>query len=69
VSRAFLNRLDKAEGKKKCSRFSVQYIFYELGRIINYTSLHSNPTANKEVLGTLMYANPAVNIVLWSAQC
>ena len=29
--------------------------------IINYTSLYSNPTANKEVWGALLYTNPTDN--------
>ena len=33
----------------------------EFGQIMNYTSLYSNPTANKDVWGALIYKNPALN--------
>ena len=61
-----MNELNKAGGKGKVSRHlpnrsALHSFIKEFGQIMNYTSLYSNPTANKDVWGALLYKNPALN--------
>ena len=59
-----MNGLNKAGGKGKVSRHlpnrsALHSFIKEFGQIMNYTSLYSNPTANKDVWGkSLQFSNP-----------
>ena len=50
------------KGKISCPFCTVGVHFHrflnDLGRILQYTSLYSNPTANKEVGESVLFKNP-----------